>query len=424
MNEKEKMQPKVRFREFTGENAPDWEQRKLGEIANMHARIGWQNLRTSEFLDSGEYMLITGTDFQDGKIDYSKVHYVEKERYEQDKKIQILNGSILITKDGTIGKVAYVENLPMKATLNAGVFNLTVVDDINTSSLYLYHYLKGPFLLRFVNKESTGGTIKHLNQNVLVKFPIPLPSYREQLKISSFLTNIDKLITLHQRKLEQLEQLKNTLLSKMFPKSGTNIPEIRFSGFTDAWKQRKLEYFLEVSNEKNTDNLYSKENVLSVSGDFGVVNQIEFQGRSFAGVSVTNYGVLNTGDVVYTKSPLKANPYGIIKTNKGQPGIVSSLYGIYHTKEITVADFVQIYFEQNARLNNYLRPLVNKGAKNTILISDTEALKGRVCFAPTYEEQYIIATLFNHLDKLITFHQRNLDNLKNMKKTLLNKMFI
>ena len=199
MNEKKKMQPKVRFREFTGENAPDWEQRKLGEIANMHARIGWQNLRTSEFLDSGEYMLITGTDFQDGKIDYSKVHYVEKERYEQDKKIQILNGSILITKDGTIGKVAYVENLPMKATLNAGVFNLTVVDDINTSSLYLYHYLKGPFLLRFVNKESTGGTIKHLNQNVLVKFPIPLPSYREQLKISSFLTNIDKLITLHQR---------------------------------------------------------------------------------------------------------------------------------------------------------------------------------------------------------------------------------
>ncbi len=177
-----------------------WEQRKLGEVANMHARIGWQNLRTSEFLDSGEYMLITGTDFQDGKIDYSKVHYVEKERYEQDKKIQISNGSILITKDGTIGKVAYVENLPMKSTLNAGVFNLTVVDDINTSSLYLYHYLKGPFLLRFVNEESTGGTIKHLNQNVLVKFPIPLPIYREQLKVSSFLTNIDKLITLHQRK--------------------------------------------------------------------------------------------------------------------------------------------------------------------------------------------------------------------------------
>ena len=204
--------PELRFAGF----ADDWEQRKLGEIANMHARIGWQNLRTSEFLDSGEYMLITGTDFQDGKIDYSKVHYVEKERYEQDKKIQISNGSILITKDGTIGKVAYVENLPMKSTLNAGVFNLTVVDDINTSNLYLYHYLKGPFLLRFVNEESTGGTIKHLNQNVLVKFPIPLPSYREQLKISAFLTNIDKLITLHQRKLDLLKEQKKGFLQKMF----------------------------------------------------------------------------------------------------------------------------------------------------------------------------------------------------------------
>lgn len=83
-----------------------WEQRKLSEVATMHARIGWQNLRTSEFLDSGDYMLITGTDFNDGVINYSTCHFVERERYEQDKHIQIKNGSILITKDGTLGKVA------------------------------------------------------------------------------------------------------------------------------------------------------------------------------------------------------------------------------------------------------------------------------------------------------------------------------
>lgn len=186
-------------------------------------------------------------------------------------------------------------------------------------------------------------------------------------------------------------------------------PVLRFRGYTDDWEQRKLGYYLEVSNEKNTDNLYSKEDVLSVSGDFGVVNQIEFQGRSFAGVSVTNYGVVNTGDVVYTKSPLKANPYGIIKANKGENGIVSVLYGVYHPKENTDADFVQIYFEQDARLNNYLRPLVNKGAKNTLLISDAEALEGAVCFAPTYKEQHTIATFFNHLDRFITLHQRKLE---------------
>lgn len=200
-------------------------------------------------------------------------------------------------------------------------------------------------------------------------------------------------------------------------------PALRFRGYTDDWEQRKLGYYLEVSNEKNTDNLYSKEDVLSVSGDFGVVNQIEFQGRSFAGVSVTNYGVVNTGDVVYTKSPLKANPYGIIKANKGENGIVSVLYGVYHPKENTDADFVQIYFEQDARLNNYLRPLVNKGAKNTLLISDAEALEGAVCFAPTYKEQHTIATFFNHLDRFITLHQRKLEKLKLVKKSMLEKMF-
>ena len=202
-----------------------------------------------------------------------------------------------------------------------------------------------------------------------------------------------------------------------------NKPAIRFKEFTDAWEQRKLEDYLTVSAEKNTDNLYTKEDVLSVSGDFGVVNQIEFQGRSFAGASVSNYGVVHTGDVVYTKSPLKANPYGIIKANKGKPGIVSVLYGVYHTRENANADFIQMYFEQDARLNNYLRPLVNKGAKNTLLISDTDALEGEVCLAPTFDEQKAIGQFFDSLDNLITLHQRKYDKLQVLKKAMLEKMF-
>ena len=175
-----------------------WEQRKLAEIATMHARIGWQNLRTSEFLNSGDYMLITGTDFKDGKIDYSNIHYVEKERYEQDKKIQIQNDSILITKDGTLGKVAYVQGLTMPATLNAGVFNVRVKEGAEIDSKYLFQYLKAPFLLRFADAQSTGGTIKHLNQKVLVEFPIPLPSLKEQIEIGSFFKQLDDTIALHQ----------------------------------------------------------------------------------------------------------------------------------------------------------------------------------------------------------------------------------
>jgi len=204
--------PEIRFDGFTD----DWEQRKLSELATMHARIGWQNLRTSEFLDAGDYMLITGTDFEDGKVNYSTCHYVEKERYDQDKNIQIKNGNILITKDGTLGKVAYVEGLSLPATLNAGVFNVEVKDENETDSKYLFQFLKAPFLMDYVSKKATGGTIKHLNQNILVDFPIAMPNKAEQVRIGEYFSNLDNLITLHQNKCNELKELKKFMLQNMF----------------------------------------------------------------------------------------------------------------------------------------------------------------------------------------------------------------
>ena len=194
------------------------------------------------------------------------------------------------------------------------------------------------------------------------------------------------------------------MLQKMFPQNGKRVPEIRFAGFTDDWEQRKLSEYLEVSTKKNKENCFTKEDVLSVSGEYGIVNQIEFQGRSFAGASVSNYGVVETGDIVYTKSPLKTNPYGIIKTNKGITGIVSTLYAVYKPKKITDSNFVQIYFEHDFRMNSYMHPLVNKGAKNDMKVSAANALKGMVCF-PKIEEQKMISTYFDTLDHLITLHQ-------------------
>ena len=204
--------PEIRFKGFTD----PWEQRKLSELTSMHARIGWQNLRTSEFLDSGNYMLITGTDFNDGAINFSTCHYVERERYEQDRNIQIHNGSILITKDGTLGKVAYVQGLSMPATLNAGVFNVQIKDANNVDEKYLFQYLKAPFLMDYVDKKATGGTIKHLNQSILVDFPVILPQRSEQTLIGAFFQQLDNLITLHQRKLEKLQNIKKSMLEKMF----------------------------------------------------------------------------------------------------------------------------------------------------------------------------------------------------------------
>ena len=204
--------PELRFPGFTDA----WEQRKLSELATMNARIGWQNLRTSEFLDSGDYLLITGTDFDNGRIKYGTCHYVEKKRFDQDTKIQLSTGSILITKDGTLGKVALVEELPKPATLNAGVFNVRVKDDAVLSYKYLYHYLKAPFLMKYVTANATGGTIKHLNQSILVDFPIPITEKLEQDRIAKLLDSLELSITLHQRKLEHLQLQKKALLQQMF----------------------------------------------------------------------------------------------------------------------------------------------------------------------------------------------------------------
>lgn len=200
------------------------------------------------------------------------------------------------------------------------------------------------------------------------------------------------------------------------------LPSLRFSGYKDTWERNKLEHYLNVSNEKNTEGIFGKEDVLSVSGDFGIINQIEFHGRSFAGVSTANYGVVNTGDVVYTKSPLKANPFGIIKTNKGPAGIVSTLYAVYHTKENVYPDFIQVYFEQHARMNQYMHPLVNKGAKNDMKVSDANALKGHVIF-PKVDEEEKIVEYFSNVDQLIALHQREYDKLHILKKAMLEKMF-
>lgn len=138
---------------------------------------------------------------------------------------------------------------------------------------------------------------------------------------------------------------------------------------------------------------------------------------------MTGYGIVHTWDVVYTKSPLKQQPYGIIKTNKTKNGIVSALYGVFTPNEKVDSNFVQTYFELDQRLNNYLRPLVNKGAKNTLLISDEDAIKGKVVF-PKAEEQEKIVKMFNSLDHLIRKLEQKLEKLRNIKQSLLNQMFV
>lgn len=183
-----------------------------------------------------------------------------------------------------------------------------------------------------------------------------------------------------------------------------------------------LKHFITVSSQKNLDNSFDKFDVLSVSGKYGIVNQIKFQGRSLAGKTLTNYKVVNTNDVVYTKSPIKNNPYGVIKVNKHKSGIVSTLYAVYNPTKYVCSNFVELYFNDNLRLNKYLKPIVNIGAKHDMKIANKEVINHNVIF-PEVEEQRQICTLFLKLEKLISLQQRKLQQLKLLKKAMLQDLF-
>ena len=407
--------PKLRFPGFT----EDWEQRKLGQFT---ARVTRKN--------GGQSDLPLTISAQDGLVDQRK--YFNRQVASRD-----MSNYYLIKKGEFAYNKSYSEGYPFGAVKRLDYYDIGAlstlyilfeITDKNISSDFIVSYYMTHLWYKEISKRAAEGARNHGLLNISTEdffdSELNIPnSIEEQVKIGNFIKEFDKFITLHQRKLDNLKLKKKALLQKLFPKNGERYPELRFPGFTDAWEQRKLNEFLSVSNLKNTENKYNKKDVLSVSGDYGIVNQIEFQGRSFAGVSVSNYGVVEKGDIVYTKSPLKLNPYGIIKTNRINNGIVSTLYAIYKTKENCDSKFIEHYFNLDSRLNQYLKPLVNKGAKNDMKVSSENALVGEVCF-PQITEQAMIADLLDRLDIYITLHQRKLDHLQLQKKALLQQMFV
>lgn len=411
MSEVKKSIPKRRFKKFR--NADAWEQCKLSSLCSMNARIGWQNLRTSEFLDSGDYYLITGTDFEDGRINFDSCHYIDKSRYDQDRKIQLSNESILITKDGTLGKVAYVEGLDKPATLNAGVFNVRVTSE-NVDSKYLFQYLKAPFLMDYVDSKATGGTIKHLNQNILVDFPVNLPKIEEQRAIGKYFQKLDNLITLHQRKLKKIKALKKSYLSEMFPAEGESKPKRRFAGFTGDWEQRKLGDLGQVSMNRRIfkDQTSDKGEVPFFKiGTFGSAPDA-FISRELFEDYKARYPYPEVGDILISAS----GSIGRTVEYKGKDEYFqdSNIVWLEHDERLKNSFLKHFYsvVKWDGLEGSTIKRLYNKN------ILDTQIM------LPEPDEQERIGKFFNELDNLITLHQRKLDKLQDLKKAYLKEMFV
>ena len=197
-----------------------------------------------------------------------------------------------------------------------------------------------------------------------------------------------------------------------------NVPALRFPEFTDEWIFAPLYDYLEVNRERNRNDEFDKGAVLSVSGDYGIVNQIQLLGRSFAGSSVKDYHVVRKGNIVYTKSPLKEYPYGIVKVNKGNEGIVSTLYAVYNVKHNAVGGFIESYFALPKRTNRYFKPIVRIGAKHDMKIGNEEAIANIVCF-PSHAEQRKIAAFLSLLDQRISIQNKIIEKLETLIKGII-----
>ena len=400
MNEKKKMQPKVRFREFTGENASDWEQRKFIDIVErLNKTEDNVKLPRIEFEDivSGEGRL--NKDLNTKKDDRKGIFFDEN---------NILYGKLR----------PYLRKWYYARFAGIAIGDFWVLKIINNNyPLFIYYLIQTESYQKVAN-DTSGTKMPRSNWKKVSESLFYIPNINEQQKTSTIFITIDNLITLHQRKLEQLEQLKNTLLSKMFPKSGTNIPEIRFSGFTDAWKQRKLKEMLEERNELILES--NDYPLMSFVQGKGVTPKSNRYDRSFL---VKNdkkkYKKTELNDFIYSSNNLETGSIGFNKTGNA---VISPVYSIFKSKNKLESRFIGIISRRKdfiAKMLKFRQGVVYGQWK----IDEDDFLNISVS-TPNIETQKYIIDLFIIIDNYIAIHQRKLDQLKNLKQTLLNKMFI
>ena len=396
---------------------PAWEQRKLGEIADKVTEKNLDGNITEVLTNSAEYGVINQTEFFD--------HAVAKES-------NIAGYYVIAPGD-------FVYNPRISATAPVGpirrntlgihgvmsplytVFRLTDAVD----GTYLSHFFKTNGWHGFMKLEGNSGARSDrfsIGDATFFEMPIPVPSSSEQHAIGSFFSRLDDLITLHQRKYDKLVIFKKSMLEKMFPKDGESVPEIRFAGFTDPWEQRKLGDIAERVTRKNENN--ESDLPLTISAQHGLIDQRLFFNAQVASRDMSGYYLLRQGEFAYNKSTSADSPWGAIKRlTRYEKGCVSTLYICFALLNAN-PDYLVTYYETN-RWHKAVQMIAAEGARNHGLlnIAPDDFFDTMVSLPESQAEQQTIGAFFSRLDSLITLHQRKLELLQNIKKSLLDKMF-
>lgn len=235
----------------------DWEVKNINKECTIKARIGWQGLKSNEYLDFGDYVLITGTDFDNGFINWKSCNYVSEWRFKQDKNIQIKQGDVLITKDGTIGKVAFLDAIPMKGTLNSGVFVIRPKSYEKIDTVFLSLIFKSIWFDSFLEQITSGSTIVHLYQKDFVTFNFPIPpTLTEQQRIAKALSDVDALISTTEKLIQKKKNIKQGAMQNLLT-GKKRLPGFGPQTKSPTYKQTELGPIPEDWEVKSLDELCS-----------------------------------------------------------------------------------------------------------------------------------------------------------------------
>ena len=403
--------PSIRFKGFTD----PWEQRKLSECAGFRRGSFPQPYGNKDWYDGeGAMPFVQVADVA------SDMQLVEDTKQKISKLAQPMSvfaekGSVLVTLQGSIGRVAITQ-------YGAFVDRTVLIFDKyaeNIDKRFWAYIIKEKF--EDEARKAPGGTIKTITKEALSAFELKIPSYKEQGKLADYLIDLDHLITLHQRKYNKLLNVKKSMLEKMFPKNESNIPEIRFKGFTDPWEQRKLG---DVVKEITRNDPESEAPIMMITANNGFIEQSERYAFNNAGESLKKYILLKKGELAYNHGASKLRPYGsCFALTTAENARIPFVYHCFFAENQN-AEFMSIELN-GAEIENQLRKIVSSGARmdGLLNISFDEYTSVSVLL-PSTEEQDRIADFFRQLDDLITLHQRELEKLQNIKKFMLEKMFV
>ena len=410
--------PRIRFKGFT----EDWEQCKLGDLAEIVRGASPRPISDPKWFDNNSnvgWLRIADVTAQDGRI-----RYLEQKISElgQEKTRVIKTPHLLLSIAATVGK-------PVINYVPTGVHDGFLIF-LNPKFNILFTFWWLEMFREKWNKYGQPGSQVNLNSDLVKNQVINIPNEKEQEKISSFLEALDKIITLHQRKLEKLKLAKKALLQKLFPKNGSQFPEIRFKGFTDAWEQRKFLDLLDAQNGIRRGPFGSslKKDSFVKKSDYVVYEQQNaiydnYETRYF--ISKEKYNELirfniQPGDFIMsgagTIGRISMVPDGIKK------GVFNQALIRFKVNKDSINPLYFLKFMQSDMMQKQLTQ-ANPGSAMTNLVPMDELKKWDVTI-PSLEEQNRISTFINQIDTFITLHQRKLDKLQDMKKGLLQKMFV